>query len=82
MGTEGSLPPEWCCVKGEVYGKSTQLVSGFLSEGIAPCVAIESVHPWEKGTVNNPLIVTLNLSGWLLSIALLDPYFKVMIPPN
>ena len=34
----------WC-------GKVTQLVSGFLSEGTAPCVAIHSMHPREEGSL-------------------------------
>ena len=27
----------------------TQLVSGFPSEDIAPCIAVQSVHPWKGG---------------------------------
>lgn len=45
------------------YGVVTQLVSGLLAEGIAPCVAIHSVPPREEGC-SGASYVTILVPPW------------------
>lgn len=52
----------------------TRAVSEFLSERIAPCIAIHSV-PHRRKEVRQRSV----LPSWFLSTVLLDPHFKVMI---
>ena len=61
LGFRDSFPTEWCCIRGEVYSESTELVSGFLSEVIATCVAIYSVHPWQEEGLGDSHIARLVL---------------------
>ena len=38
----------------------TQLASGFLSEGISPCVAVDLVCPWEEVTSGGSYVAVLD----------------------
>lgn len=53
----------------------TQLVSGFLLEEIALCVAIHLVCPWEEGIQEPPLLPSLSIA---LSIVMLKSTVKTL----
>lgn len=53
----------------------TQLVSGFISKGIAPCAVTHSVPPWEEGGLGASYIAML-----VPLHVLLDLYSKIIIP--
>ena len=47
-----------------------QLVSGFLSEGIGPYVAVYLVYLWEEGKSGTFYVIILVMSPWFLSFTL------------
>lgn len=54
----------------------SNLASGFLSEGTAPCVAVYSVCPWEKG--NSGITYDINLVVSLSFPLFIDYNWKIV----